>query len=197
MRPIVTDQNSLRNPLNELLGTESHVRLLRVLASEIDGPLTASNAADLSGLTIPGAHKALNRLVQSGFVVRVGGGRKHQFELRRSDELVKALFKLFQSEKNRYEALLSSIKKELEKPVPYPRSAWIQELPNEYGDPLVIGVLHETKRLANYIHRLRTQLYQVERNFDLTIELNGYTRADVPSLNADEVIWNYAISRQI
>jgi hypothetical protein len=103
------------------------------------------------------------------------------------------LLKLFQAEKNRYEALLSSIKKELEKPVPYPHSAWIQELPNEYGDPLVIGVLHETKRLANFIHRLRTQLNQVERNFDLTIEVNGYTKADVPNLNADEVTLLFGI----
>jgi hypothetical protein len=107
--------------------------------------------------------------------------------------LIKALLKLFQAEKNRYEALLNSIKKELEKPVPYPRSAWIQELPNEYGDPLVIGVLHETKRLANYIHRLRTQLNRVERNFDLTIELYGYTKADVPRLNADEVTLLFGI----
>ena len=74
MRPIVSDQNSLRNPLNELLGTQAQVRLLRVLASEVDGPLTAPNAAEHAGLTIPGAHKALKRLAQSGFVVRVGGG---------------------------------------------------------------------------------------------------------------------------
>jgi Fic family protein len=79
MRPIASDQNSLRNPLNELLGAESHVRLLRVLANEVDGPLTAPNAAELAGLTIPGAHKALKRLLKSGFVVRVGGGRTHQF----------------------------------------------------------------------------------------------------------------------
>jgi Fic family protein len=81
MRPIVSDQNFLRNPLNELLGTEAQVRLLRVLANEVDGPLTAPNAAELAGLTIPGTHKALKRLLRSGFVVRVGGGRKHQYEL--------------------------------------------------------------------------------------------------------------------
>ena len=191
MRPIVSNQNSLRNPLNELLGKEANVRLLRVLANDVDGPLTESNVAERAGLTTPGAHKALKRLLQFGFVVRVGGGRKHQYELRRSDKLVKALLKLFQAEKNRYEALLSSIKKELEKPVPYPRSAWIQELPNEYGDPLVIGVLHETKRLANYIHRLRKQLHQVEQDFDLTIEVNGYTKADLPNLEADKVTLLY------
>ena len=187
MRPIVSDQNSLRNPLNELLGAEAHVRLLRVLASEVDGPLTPSNAAEVSGLTIPGAHKALNRLLKSGIVVRVGGGRKHQYELRRSDALVKALLKLFQSEKDRYEALLSAIKEAIEKAVPYPHSAWIQDFPFESGDPMIMGILHETKHLANYSHLLRKGLHQIERDFDLTIEVNGYTKADLPNLEADKV----------
>ncbi len=187
MRPIVSNQNSLRNPLNELLGKEANVRLLRVLANDVDGPLTGSNVAERAGLTIPGAHKALKRLVQSGFIVRVGGGRKHQYELRRSDKLVKAMLKLFQSEKDRYETLLDAIKKRIEKLVPYPHSAWIQEFPNEFGDPILMGVLHETKPLAHYIHRLRKQLYQVERDFDLTIEVNGYTKADLPDLDADRV----------
>jgi predicted transcriptional regulator len=193
MRPVVYGQNSLRYPLNELLGTEAHVRILRVLANDVDGPITAPNAAERTGLTIPGTHQALKRLLRSGFVVHVGGGRRHLYELNRSDKLIKALLKLFQTEKNRYEALLDAIKKEFEKPVPYPRSAWIQELPNEYGDPLVIGVLHETKHLANYIQRLRTQLNRVERNFDITIELKGYTKADVPDLNADKVTLLFGI----
>jgi CRP-like cAMP-binding protein len=193
MRPVVSKQNPLQNPLNELLGTASRVRLLRVFANEANEPLTAPDIAAYAGLTVRGTRKALKRLLQSGFVLRVGGGRRHQYELNRSDRLIKALLKLFQAEKNRYEALLNSIKKELEKPVPYPRSAWIQEFPNEYGDPLVIGVLHETKRLANYIYRLRTQLNRVERNFDQTIELYGYTKADVPSLNADDVTLLFGI----
>lgn len=193
MRPVVYGQNSLRYPLNELLGTEANVRILRVLANDVDGPITAPNVAERTGLTIPGTHQALKRLLQSGFVVRVGGGRRHLYELNRSDKLIKALLKLFQVEKNRYEALLNSIKKEFEKPVPYPRSAWIQELPNEYGDPLVIGVLHETRHLANYIHRLRTQLNRIERNFDITIELKGYTKADVPDLNGDKVTLLFGI----
>ena len=54
-----------------------------------------------------------------------------------------------------------------------------------------MGVLHETKPLANYIHRLRKQLYQVERDFDLTIEVNGYTKADLPDLEADKVTLLY------
>jgi DNA-binding MarR family transcriptional regulator/phage terminase Nu1 subunit (DNA packaging protein) len=193
MRPIVSDQNSLRNPLNELLGTQAQVRLLRVLANEVDGSLTAVNAAEHAGLTIPGAHKALKRLAQSGFVVRVGGGRKHQYELCRSDKLVSAIAELFQSEKERYEDLLSAIKGKLEKLVPYAHAAWIQDFPDEFGDPMILGLLHETKHLSDYIQRLQKQLYQVERDFDLTIEVNGYTKADLPDLEADKVTPLYGV----
>jgi DNA-binding Lrp family transcriptional regulator len=193
MRPVVSEQNSLRNPLNELLGKEAHVRLLRVLANEVEGPLSATNAAKRAGLTLPGAHKALKRLHQSGFIVRVGGSRTHQYELRRSDKLVKAVLKLFQSEKERYEALISVIKDRIEKQVPYARAAWIQDFPDEFGEPLTIGILHETKCLANYIQELQKQLYQIERNFDITIELNGYTKADLPNLEAGEVTSLYGV----
>jgi len=193
MRPIVSDQNSLRNPLNELLGTQAQVRLLRVLASEVDGPLTAPNAAEHAGLTIPGAHKALKRLAQSGFVVRVGAGRKHQYELCRSGKLVSAISELFQSEKERYEDLLSAIKDKLEQLVPYARAAWIQEYPNEFGDPIILGLLHETRHLSDYRQRLQKQLYQIEREFDLTIEVNGYTKADLPDLDADKVTPLYGV----
>jgi len=193
MRPIVSDQNSLRNPLNELLGTQAQVRLLRVLANEVDGPLSVPNAAEHAGLTIPGAHKALKRLVQSGFVVRIGGGRRHQYELRRSDMLAGAVASLFQSEKERYENLLGAIKDIIEKLVPYARAAWIQDFPNQFGDPMILGILHETKHLANYIQRLQKQLYQVERDFDLTIEVHGYTKADLPDSEADKVTPLYGV----
>jgi len=193
MRPIVSYQNLLRNPLNELLGTQAHVRLLRVLANKVDGPLTASDAAEHAGLTVPGAHKALKRLLQSGFVVRVGGGRKHQYELRHSDKLVRAVTKLFQSEKERYETLLGAIKDAIEKLVPYAHAAWIQDFPIEFGDPMILGVLHETKRLTDYIQRLQRQIYQIEQDFDLTIEVSGYTKADLPNLAADKVTPLYGV----
>jgi predicted transcriptional regulator len=193
MRPVVSEQSYLRNPLNQLLGTEANVRLLRVLANETDEPLTAPDIAARSGLTIQWTRKALKRLFQSGFVLHVGGGRKHQYELNRSEKLVKAVLKLFQAEKNRYEELLISIKEKIEKLSPYPHSVWIQEFPREYGEPLVIGLLHETRSLATYIQQLRTALNRVEPKFDLTIEVSGYTKADIPHCGADEVTLLYGI----
>ena len=193
MRPVVSEQNYLRNPLNQLLGTEANVRLLRALADETDEPLTAPDIAARSGLTIQWTRKALKRLFQSGFVLRVGGGRKHQYELNRSDKLVKAVLKLFQAEKHRYEELLNSIKEEIEKLSPYPHAVWVQEFPREYGEPLVIGLLHETRCLSSYIQQLRTALNRVEPKFDLTLEVSGYTKADIPRFGGDEVTLLYGI----
>ena len=46
MRPVVSQQDPLRYPLNALFGTQAHVRLLRVMANEVEGPLTASDVAE-------------------------------------------------------------------------------------------------------------------------------------------------------
>ena len=86
-----------------------------------------------------------------------------------------------------------AIKGEIEKRVPYARAAWIQDFPNEFGDPMLLGVLHETKYLTNYIHRLQKQLNPVERDFDLTIEVSGYTKADLSNLEAHNVTPLYGV----
>ena len=117
------------------------------------------------------------------------GGRTHQYELRRGDKLVKAVLKLFQSEKERNEALYSTIKDQIKILTPYARAVWIHDFPNIFGDPMVLGVLHETKRLANYIHSLKKRLYQIERKYDLTVEVNGYTKADLPNLDAGQMAY--------
>jgi len=187
MRPIVSEQDPLRYPLNELLGTRAHVRLLRVMANEVDGPLTASDVAKRAGLTVPGAQKAIERLFRSGFISHVGGGRKHQYEIRCSDRLMQITIELFQAEKDRYEQMLDTIKKEIKNLTPPPHAAWIQAFPKEIGDPLTLGLLHETRHLTDCVRQLRTKLNQVENDFDLTIELQGYTKADISDLKFDDL----------
>jgi predicted transcriptional regulator len=179
MRPIVSEQDFLRNPLNELFGTQSHVRLLRVMANEVDGPLATSDAARRAGMTVPGAQKALERLLRSGFISRVGGGRKHQYQIRFSNKLMQTVSALFQEEKDRYEQLIGTIKIEIKNLKPHPYAAWIKVHSKEVGEPLTLGLLHDTRHLTNCVQQLRTRLNLVENDFDLTIELEGYTKADL------------------
>ena len=193
MRPIVSEQDFLRYPLNELFGTRAHVRLLRVMANQVDGPLAASDAAKRAGLTVPGAQKALGRLLRSGFISRVGGGRKHQYEIRFSDRLMQIVLALFQAEKDRHEELISKIKTEIENLKPHPYAAWIQAPPKEVGEPLTLGLLHETRDLTNCVQQLRVRLNLVENDFDLTIEIEGYTKADIFDHTLDEVTVLYGV----
>ena len=76
MRPIATDQDLLRFPLNDVLGAEANVRLLRVLADDVVGPIGVPEAAEQTGLTETGARRALRRLEKTGFVQRFGGQLK-------------------------------------------------------------------------------------------------------------------------
>jgi predicted transcriptional regulator len=193
MRPIASEQDPLRYPLNEIFGTQAHVRVLRVMAVEVDGPLTASDIAKRTGLTVPGAQKSLGKLLRTGFISRVGGGRKHQYEIRRSDRLMQTAIELFQSEKNRFERLLSAIKNEIKNLTPPPQAGWIQAIPREIDEPLILGMLHETIYLTKCANYLRTGLDGIEKAFDLTIELEGYTKADIPDLELDGITILYGV----
>ncbi len=193
MRPIVSEQDPLRHPLNVLLGTHAQVRLLRVMANEVDGPVSTSDVARLAGLTIPGAQKALGKLITSGFITRVGGGRKHLYEIHKSDSLMQAVLSLFQVEKVRYEDLKSVLKKSIQKRLPHPHAAWIKASPQETGEPLTLAVLHETRYLSDCVRQLRVQLKQVENDFNLTIEIEGYTKADIFDLTFDNGTLLYGI----
>jgi DNA-binding MarR family transcriptional regulator len=193
MRPIVYNQNLLIHPLNELLSTEAHVRILRVLANDVEGSLTATDAAEKAGITIQGAFKAIKRLNRSGYVIQVGGGRKRQFILRRNDELVKALLNLFNAESDRYNLLIESIIKKIKIPKNPPRSVWIESYPLEHEDPIVLGVIHQTRFLSIFVNQFRKELQTVEEKFDITIEVLGYTKADIPELPVRDIKLLYGL----
>jgi predicted transcriptional regulator len=193
MRPIASEQDPLRYPLNEIFGTQANVRVLRVMAVEVEGPLTTSDIAKRTGLTVPGAQKSLGKLLRTGIISRVGGGRKHQYEIRRSDRLMQVVTALFQSERNRYVRLLSAIKNEIKNLTPPPHAAWIEAIPRDIEEPLKLGLLHETFYLTKCANDLRTGLDGLENDFDLTIEIEGYTKADIPDLKLDGITILYGV----
>jgi DNA-binding Lrp family transcriptional regulator len=186
MRPIATEQNSLRYPLNQLLGTPAHVRLLRILSNEVVGPITASDAAERAGLTEAGARRALSRLVKTGFVRRVGGGRSQQFALRDADPLAAQLIMLFQRENDRYQALLSGLRDILESLVDV-RMAWIDAPPARVGEALHIGLIGDSESLSWVGDEIRGRIAEIEDTFELTIEVHRFTRADAPEVSWDDV----------
>ncbi|RLA06138.1 MAG: hypothetical protein DRQ59_15345 [Gammaproteobacteria bacterium] len=177
MRPIAIEQNVIRYPLNELLGTPANVRLLRVLAEEVIGPIGVYQAADKTGLTPAGARRALVKLSKTGFVQRIGGGRSQQYVLLESDPITSTIRELFRKESKRYRVLRTQIREALEG-LPEIQAAWIDSPPTQVGKPLQIGILSDSRSLTYLGEQVGKRLAEMEREFDVTIEIRTFSQAD-------------------
>lgn len=185
--PIATEQDHVRHPLNTLLGTKANVRLLRLLAEEIDGSIGAPDAADQTGLTAAGARRALKSLTRTGVVRQLGGGRSQRFTLDREHELAPAIAQLFRLERARYDRLLQALRSQLARFTEV-RAAWIEELPGRPGSPLHISVVAPATALSSLARDLRGRLLELEQEFELTIEIHMFSPSEDPARPSDQVI---------
>lgn len=186
MHPIATEQDLLRHPLNELFGAPANVRLLRVLADGVSGPIGVSEAAEHAGLSAAGARRALSKLVKTGFVERLGSGRAQQYALRDPDRLTDAVRLLFQCERERYQALIVALRTAL-KPLQEIRAAWLERNDPAVGSGLHLGLLSDVRSLAHLGEQVRERIADIEREFDVIIEVRALSRADLPDFGLDEV----------
>lgn len=184
MRPIATKRGSLRYPLDDVLGTEAHVRILRVLIHDVDGPLGSSEVAVMTGLSQPGARKALRRLEEFGLVESVGTARAQKYALREGDRIVETLRSLFDAEQQLYDGLLRGLRIAFQA-VREVQRAWIPSPPMRLGDPLELVVVGDVPAIPWLGEELRARLLGLEMEFNLTVEVSLFTRADAPSPGPD------------
>lgn len=183
------DSSVLRRPLDEILGTRANVQLLRVLTRE-EAPLGRAEAARRAGITPQGGRKALDRLFRQGVVRLVGAGSPQQVILREDHPLAPALTRLFDAEARRHRDLFQAVKSTMEETSPPPEAAWIQgavaEEIDDYGDPLVLGILGPADEVDETAENLRERLVTLESDYDVTIEVRPFTRADLVVLDPEE-----------
>src|SRR3712207_2451264 len=125
MRPTKTAQDALQAPLNQILGTEANVRILREL-SLADVPLSRSDLAARAGLSVPGVSAALEKLRPTGIVSFVGTGARPSVRLREEHPLHAWLQALFQAEQTRAHALHDDFRVTIEQAAPDLRAAWVE-----------------------------------------------------------------------
>ena len=179
--------DTLRRPLDEVLGSIACVRLLRLLAYDVDAPMSAADAADRVGLTAAGARRALERLLRTGFVVRLGGGRGALYQVRAGDPLVVALNEVFRAEADRYDSFLQRLRSLFEA-TPEVLSAWVSSLPAVPGAAIEIAVVATTDSVPWIGRELRTSLSGLESSADQVIELAIFSPADAPTPAIESVI---------
>lgn len=98
-RPVLIITTVLFDPLDQILGTRSKVRLLRALAP-LDRPVSGREAARLAKLSRQ-AIGALDELVSAGIVNRQEAAGQHLYTFARANRLAPAILQLFDEESAR------------------------------------------------------------------------------------------------
>jgi DNA-binding transcriptional ArsR family regulator len=182
MRTPRRPQSALLSPLNDMLGTEANVRLLRVL-SLTRTPIAAGELAARADLNRTSVYPALGVLEQAGIVAFVGTGAQRQVRLRTTHPLASPLRALFRAEARRVEDLLTSLREAARTLEPAPTSVWIEGpvLAHEDrpGDALVCCVLADPAALPGLVDELSERVVSIERAADVTIEVRGTTRSEL------------------
>ena len=196
MRPVSGHNSALKNPLNEILGYQANVRLLRCLV-ETGEPLSHSELAERTGVSLPGIHKVVPRMTKTGIIQFTGSGKQQQIGIRQEHPLTEIIKELFKEEKEYFKSLIKSLKETIEDLELKPKSAWIfgkvAQGSEEYGDPIRIALLGEVKTIDDITDQFRDLLIEssIEKKFDVTIDIKGLTLADIeskPGINADKII---------
>jgi predicted transcriptional regulator len=195
MRPTAHPQSALRTPLNDILGTEAAVRLLRIL-TRVEAPVPAGYLARRTSLNRAGVRKALQSLCATGIVEVSGEPNASDYALRREHPLARPLAQLFTAERARVDRLFEALREAARELTPPPIAVWLEgpvaSGSDRPGDAIVLRLIEAAPALATSVNRFEEMLEATERQFDVTIEVRGATRADLATATDSE-----ALDRQV
>lgn len=116
--------STLYHPLDEILGTRSLVRVVRVLAM-YGGSLAVADIARRTRLTLPSVRTALRRLLDLEVATAIGAGRSMVCSLRQDHPLVSLLVRLFKAEQEQATAVLHALREAAGRLEPRPWAVWL------------------------------------------------------------------------
>lgn len=179
MRPTATTPSALDQPLNSLLGTETSVRILRVL-TRTEVPLGKSEVARRAELNDSGVRRTLGQLMRFGIVESVSGGVQ-TVALRGEHYLADVLRELFEAERRSYQRVIDALRRVSLDVSPPPLSAWVEGVAdyNAVAGTLVLTVVVNANRTAAAAEQLTDGIRRLRREFELRVSPRILTRADV------------------
>ncbi len=185
MRSPSQSQSALRAPLNDTLGSEANVRILRLLTKTMV-PMSKAAIARRAALNESGVGRVIAELTGRGIVESLGTGSRHLFRLGTGHPLASPLADLFAAELARFESMVEGLRSAAHLLKPPPRAAWIQgpvaTQTDEPGDPVIVGILASAKSVDQTVEQLRVGVVDLERAHDVTIAIHGLTSADFAAL---------------
>ncbi len=185
MRSPSRSHSALRAPLNDILGTEVSVRIIRLLTGTTV-PMSKAAIARRTSLNESGVGRAISELADLGIVASVGMGPRRLYHLREEHPLASPLADLFAAELARFDSLVDALRAAVRALDPPPRAAWIQgpvvAETDEPGDSVVVGILASAKCVDETVDQLRAGITALEREADITIAVHGLASPDLAAL---------------
>jgi hypothetical protein len=183
-------QSSLRAPLNRVLGTETHVRIIRGLDA-LAVPVPVAELARYIQMDKAGVWRAISILEELGVVDAVGIGTQQGLQLRKHYPLYRYLTGLFQAERNRFEKLIQALTEMARRLKPSPRSVWIEgpvaARHDQPEDPIIIGLLADSSSVGRIADTFRGLATGIQKQFDVAIEVRPRTTADLATMDRTEI----------
>lgn len=183
MRPTATQPSYLLEPFNQLFGTRTNVRVLRVL-SQTEAPLSRAAVARRAELNASGVRRSIDSLIQLGIIEPVGS-RVQTVRLRREHRLASPILALFDAETSQYAALVDMLRSVAHEVIPFPMAAWVDgiEAYDSLEVPqLTISVLIRTDDADRARDQLIGALQEKFSMSDVKVRPRVLTRADLAAL---------------
>lgn len=182
MRRPAIPQDPLRTPLNHIFGSEGNVRVLRVLASARE-PIGRTRVARRAQLNASGVRRTLDELAEIGLVEAIGSGRGLSVRLRDRHPLASEIRFLFESERQVFDRLVTSMTEVLDHPGFPGRAVWIESADAREPGTVHVGVLGSPGEVANAAELVRGGLQDVEQRLAMHFVVHTYTGADLVALS--------------
>ena len=183
-------QRALLAPLNKVLGTETHVRIIRAL-NEIGVPIGVAELARYIERDKAGVWRAVSVLEELGVIEGVGIGTQQGLRLRKQYPLNRHLEDLFRAERTRFEKFVEALAVVAATLRPSPRSVWIEGPVvtgrDQPGDPIAVGLLAGSSDVGRLADTFSRKITQIQRQFDIAIEVRGLTIADLAVMDAPKI----------
>jgi len=139
-------------------------------------------------MTESGARKALQRLTRTGLVERTGNGEKNQFVFYAEGALAQEVARLFQVERERGEAFAQALRKKIGGLSNPPEIAWVKDFLAGWTDHQEVAVFCPDESSVECVEALRERLVEVEREFEVSLEVRVYSARGLDEVNWREVV---------
>lgn len=185
MRQPTKKQEPLRTPLNEYLGTEGNVRVLRVLCLTTE-PLARQVVAERAELHPTGVRRTLDALAESGLVEIIGSGRNQSVLLRGDHPMALALRHLYREEREAFERVAAAVRNAVTAMSKRVDAVWLENPTARSSGIVELGVLAASDVVDSVTNDLADALSPLAGSLSMHFVPHGYTDADVKLLPEEE-----------